>query len=84
MYLQDLLSLSEAYCAHVERSEATVSNQITTHARLFKRLREGKGCNVSTYLAAMKWFSENWPLDLEWPIGTPRPATRTSQSEDAS
>ncbi|WP_420324602.1 hypothetical protein [Mameliella sp.] len=78
MRLQDLLKLADAYCAHVGRSDATVSNQITTHARLFRRLRQGQGCNVSTYLSALIWFSENWPTDLEWPADIERPASKTA------
>jgi hypothetical protein len=73
MKLEYLLTLATAYCRHVDRSEATVSNQITTHARLFKRLRAGHGCNVTTYNTAIIWFSSNWPADLEWPEGIERP-----------
>ncbi|WP_425072543.1 hypothetical protein [Sagittula sp. S175] len=79
MNLDDLLTLVVAYCLHVDRSEATVSNQITTHARLFKRLRSGHGCNVNTYNTAMAWFSTNWPEDLEWPKGVERPKVQAKR-----
>lgn len=78
----DLLTLSEAYTAFVDRrSEATVSNLITgTHARLFKRIRAGGGCGVDTYIKAITWFDENWPADLEWPADIPRPSDVKAKS----
>jgi len=68
-----LLILAQTYGAHARRSEATISNQVTSNARLFDRLRAGKGCTVSTYNTALRWFADNWPEDLEWPSDIPRP-----------
>lgn len=73
MNTQTLITLAETLTAHEGGSEATISNKVSTNARLFKRLRAQKGCNVSTFNNAMNWFSENWPADLEWPADTPRP-----------
>lgn len=69
-----LVRLASHYCQHISRSEATVSEKIAGHARLFSRLRDGKGCNVQTFNNAMAWFAKNWPADLEWPSDVPRPA----------
>lgn len=79
MQLADLLKLADGYCAHVGRSEATISNQITSHARLFKRLRQGHGCTVQTFGAAVAWFDQNWPQDLEWPRQVVRPSKTDKQ-----
>lgn len=76
-----LIALAETYGSHVRRSEATISNHIAGHARLFSRLRSGKGCTVKTYQRALHWFSSNWPCDLEWPADIPRPS---GKSEDAA
>ncbi|AXI50384.1 hypothetical protein C1J04_05440 [Sulfitobacter sp. SK025] len=73
METDTLIKLAESFTAHAGGSEATISNKVTTNARLFKRLRDGKGCAVSTFNAALVWFSENWPADLEWPADIPRP-----------
>lgn len=73
MQLNHLTILAEAFAKHTDRSEATVSNLVVSHARLFKRLRDGKGCSVATYNNVMAWFSKNWPEDLEWPSDIPRP-----------
>lgn len=69
----DLISLAETYTAHRNLSEATVSNRVASHARLFKRLRDGKGCTLATYYKALNWFDRHWPIDLEWPSDIPRP-----------
>lgn len=73
MQLNHLTTLAEAFAKHTDRSEATVSNLVVSHARLFKRLRDGKGCSVVTYNNVMAWFVRNWPDDLEWPSDIPRP-----------
>lgn len=69
-----LIVLAERLAHHLGRSEATVSNWIVGHARLFSRLREGRGTTVRTYHRALQWFSSNWPVDLVWPSDIPRPA----------
>lgn len=76
MRLTDLTDLSEAFARHTDRSEATVSNLAVNHARLFKRLRDGKGCSVATYNSVLLWFSANWPEDLAWPTHIPRPTPK--------
>jgi hypothetical protein len=81
MEYSHLITLVERYCAHVGRREATISNQIAGHARLFLRLREGFGCTVVTFKKALAWFDANWPEDLAWPSDIPRPSTK---KEDAA
>ena len=68
-----LLTLVDRYAAHVGLAEMTIAGHAGSHGRLFKRLRAGLGCNVSTYNAVMAWFSDNWPADLEWPASIERP-----------
>ena len=68
-----LLALSGPLSAHLDRSEATISNWIVGHARLFSRLRADLGCNTDTAEKALRWFSTNWPADLAWPRDIPRP-----------
>lgn len=77
-----LITLAEQFAAHVGRSEATVSNWIVAHARLFSRLRAGHGTTVKTYQRALEWFSANWPTGLPWPVEIPRPVV--SAHADAS
>ena len=69
-----LVALAGTLARHAGRSEATLSNKIAGHARLFQRLRAGHGCTVTTADRALAWFDENWPADLEWPRDIPRPS----------
>ncbi|MCB5198566.1 hypothetical protein LGQ03_04885 [Loktanella sp. TSTF-M6] len=71
-----LIKLAELHTAFTGGSEATISNKITTNARLFDRLREDKGCTVTTFNNAMRWFDEHWPADLAWPADVPRPSSK--------
>ncbi len=68
-----ILSLAKAFSDHIDRSEATLSNRIVGHARLFSRLRAHKGCTLETAHTVHVWFSDNWPADLAWPRDIPRP-----------
>tara|TARA_R110002124_G_scaffold122845_8_gene281494 strand:- start:117 stop:416 length:300 start_codon:yes stop_codon:yes gene_type:complete len=70
---QYLTQLADLLARFSGRSEATISQKIVGHARLFSRLNSGSGCNAHTYQNAMNWFSEHWPADLEWPADIPRP-----------
>lgn len=81
MHTDSLIQLEDRYRRHVGGSGATLSNKITgTHARLFKRLRNGGGCSVRTFNLAMAWFDANWPDDLEWPRSIPRPSEQRRSS----
>lgn len=70
---QHLLLLSDELSAHTGLAHATISNRAVGRATLFKRLRDRKGCTVDTAIQAFDWFSDNWPSDLDWPEGIPRP-----------
>lgn len=69
-----LLTLGTAYADHFGKSLYTVANRVGAHSRFFNRLAEGSGCRVDTYNSVMGWFDLNWPADLGWPEGVPRPS----------
>lgn len=73
MRYEDLLSLVSLLATHAGRSEMTVARWCGVHGRLFKRLREGHGCRVDTFNAALQALSDQWPADLAWPPSIPRP-----------
>jgi hypothetical protein len=74
METKHLITLASSLAGHVGRSETTVMKWCGVHARLFKRLQAGGGCNVETYNTAMKAFAGLWPEDLAWPSDIPRPS----------
>ena len=70
-----LITLASTFARHVGRSETTVMKWCGVHARLFKRLQAGGGCNLETYNTAIRAFAGLWPDDLAWPSDIPRPVT---------
>jgi hypothetical protein len=76
MISKQLTQLAETLSAHSGRSEATISNKAAGNATLFERLRTGKGCNIRTAQKVLDWFSDNWPVDLQWPADVPRPSAK--------
>lgn len=73
---QHLIDLCDAYALHANVSHWRVSFLVRGDGQFFKRLKEGKGCTVKTASAALQWFSDNWPADLEWPRDIPRPSKK--------
>lgn len=37
------------------------------------QIREGGDIGTVSFEKAMQWFSNQWPIDLEWPSDVPRP-----------
>ena len=69
----NLHCLALIYSEGTGKSLATISNLCCGHARLFQRLAEGCSCTLRTYKRVTQWFSNNWPVDLDWPADIPRP-----------
>lgn len=69
----ELISLAEAYSQATGRSEARVATIVANQGAFFKSLRAGGGCTVDTALKVKRWFHENWPAGLAWPVGVTLP-----------
>lgn len=74
MRAEDLLQLAQAYSQAFDIALSTVGTRACRNARIFNRLAIGKGCHSRTIEQASAWFAENWPENLAWPEGIPRPA----------
>jgi len=70
---QHLIDLCLAYASHKNVTHWRVSLLARGDGQYFKRLMDGKGSTVRVSDAVMRWFSDNWPADLEWPSDIPRP-----------
>ena len=69
----ELVTLAEAFREHRGIALSTVSTWIVNDGKRLPHLRDGGGCTIKTYTHCMTWFSDHWPLDLEWPAHIPRP-----------
>ncbi len=67
-YRTQLLTLCREYCRATGRSEARVATIVHSQGRFFDRIRDGQGCSVDTYLKVKRWFVENWPEGVAWPV----------------
>lgn len=78
MQYEHLIQLASAYAAFADRSLMTVAKRVGVHNKTFVLLKQGRGCHFDTFTHAMRWFDENWPVDLEWPQGVSRPSVEPS------
>lgn len=69
-----LISLSDAYATHMNVSRWRVSFLARGDGMFFERLSNGRSCTLKTAGLVLQWFSDHWPLDLEWPRQIPRPS----------
>ena len=73
MDTSSILHLSDIYCDAKCLSEARISTLIFNQGMRIKRVRNGGGLTVASYNKAIQYFSDHWPLDLDWPYDIPRP-----------
>lgn len=74
MKIEHLLDLADAYSAHTGLRLTTVGAYAANDGKFFGRLKAGAGCTLRKASAIVRWFSDNWPADLEWPRDIARPS----------
>ena len=68
----DLVLLARVYLTHTGWSTSALGIKAASNDRLFWRLFDGLDCLASTTEAASKFFYENWPAELVWPLSPAR------------
>ncbi len=76
----NLQTLAHAYAAASGLAISTIGMRAARDARFFDRLADGKGFTVKTYDTVMRWFLSNWPENVAWPDGIPRPLASAENS----
>lgn len=76
MTVEQIIKLARAYAAHKALTLATVSSYAANDGKLFLRMEAGADCTTRRAAKLALWFSDNWPPDLEWVAGVPRPSNR--------
>ena len=74
-----LIAVANAYSAATGVSISTISTKLFNGGGRLAAIAAGGDLNTRSFESAMRWFSDNWPDDLEWPAGVARP--RKSGSE---
>ena len=68
-----LLSIASTYEGATGLSASRVSTIVFNDGKILDRLRTGADITVGRAERAIQWFSDNWPAELTWPQGVPRP-----------
>lgn len=69
----NLFALASIYGKALRIEEATVGRLCAADGRFFTRLRAGKTFTARKYDDVVRWFSSNWPREVQWPDSVERP-----------
>lgn len=71
----NILQLAHALAAHQGVTHWAISMRMEGKGDAFDRLmgESPRDMRTTTYERRMSWFADNWPADLPWPAGVPRP-----------
>lgn len=63
-----------------EISLAGISTKIFNDGKTLARVLAGGDVTTGSFERAIRWFSENWPADVEWPPTVLRPERASGQA----
>lgn len=72
---QQLVDLALALAEHDGVTHWAVSMRFCGKGDFFKRRMDGSDLHTRNADRCFQWFSDNWPMDLEWPPNIPRPTS---------
>lgn len=71
--IQQLLTLSGVYAGAAGVKASTVSWRVFGDAKKIDAIADGADLQTRRFEAAVQWFSDNWPIGIEWPADVERP-----------
>lgn len=71
-----LLKVADAYATARGLSRSRVSTIVFNAGMTLDRIAAGKDLTTGNYEKAMRWFHQNWPGGVRWPVGVDRPAEK--------
>jgi len=74
LHREEIITLAELYSTHVGLKLSTVSSYAANDGKILPRLTQGRDVTTTRAKALGRWFSDNWPDDLEWPASISRPS----------
>ncbi len=81
---EQLLRVSDVYCAAVNRSRSRISTIVLGGGDRIDGIASGKDLNTRSFEKAMLWFASNWPEGVDWPEGVERPDLPAPEAEDST
>lgn len=76
-----LLKLSDHYAAARGLSISRVSTLVFADGKVLTRISNGGDLTTGRFEAAIGWFSDNWPVDVEWPSDIDRPHPKSNSPD---
>jgi len=73
-----LLDVVERYSTATGSTLPTIGKEIMNDTQFFRRLNDGKSCTLDTATRVLRWLSERWPANVEWPRDVVRPSAERS------
>lgn len=77
--ISDLLLVSDAFCAATGMGRKRLSTLMLQRGARLDELAGGGDLGTRTWAKAMRWLSDNWPDDVEWPEGVKRPYVEAAE-----
>ncbi|WP_319499299.1 hypothetical protein [uncultured Cohaesibacter sp.] len=84
MMTQQIVQLADRYSKHVGIAVSTLSMRLFCDSQKIDNLRAGKDLLTKRFEAAVQFFDENWPVDVEWPSDIPRPSVAEREEAPAA
>lgn len=67
----ELRTLADAYAAATGASLTRIARESAGgHHKIFARLASGKPMSTKTAEQMTRWFHDNWPPGVKWPLGS--------------
>lgn len=80
---EQLILISDRYGAARGVGRKRVSTIVLNRGQTLDKIAEGHAdVTTSTFEAAMRWFSANWPPEAEWPASVPRPGVTVPEAAE--
>ena len=73
MFTEHLLHLAKLHASKSGLALSTLATYAANDGGLFGRLKRGRDVTSRRAERIIQWFSDNWPVDLDWPADIPRP-----------
>lgn len=68
-----LISLADEYLRATGTKDVTLSFWVFNDSKKLTSLRAGSDITLGRFNAALRWFSEHWPENANWPDEVARP-----------
>ena len=74
LFIGNLVTLADLFCQSTGQTRASVAKALYGRGGQIDDLASGRRDLVTKSAEdALRWFSDNWPADLDWPPGIARP-----------